>query len=327
MKLIVTVDTEEEFRWSEKFDRNNTATKNIKKLQLIDEIFSRYRVRPTYLIDYPVACDKDSVKILRDYYENGKCEIGAHLHTWVTPPFEEDVNNKNSYANNLPYELVRKKIVCLHEAILQAFGVEPVSFKSGRYGFDTKVARAMHSLDYKVDTSITPFISHETGGGPDFRGAGNKAYFFSHENILKEDKNGNILEVPMSVGFTRADMEFWRRIFNLLEALLLRNIPVKGILSKLGIVEKVNISPEGEKIDSIIKMLKIFIESGYEFINLNFHSSSLLEGYTPYVQNREDLRKFLETIETTLKYLVEQAGAEPLTLSEFYQCKVKEKVN
>ena len=137
IKLLITVDTEEEFSWTKKFDRKNVSTENIKRLCLVDEIFSRYNVRPTYLIDYPVARNAESVNVLRNYYENGKCEIGSHLHTWVTPPYKEEITTHNSYASNLSYELIREKITSLHEAIYQAFHIESISFKSGRYGFDS----------------------------------------------------------------------------------------------------------------------------------------------------------------------------------------------
>jgi hypothetical protein len=54
------------------------------------------------VIDYPVAVQDVAALPLKAIQEAGRAEIGAQLHPWVTPPYEEEVNARNSYPGNLP---------------------------------------------------------------------------------------------------------------------------------------------------------------------------------------------------------------------------------
>ena len=100
--LCVAVDAEEEFDWRAPFSRRNISVKSISHQYLAQEIFARYGVTPTYLVDYPVATNPTSVKVLRKLLDAGQCEIGAQLHPWVNPPHEEEVTVRNSFPANLP---------------------------------------------------------------------------------------------------------------------------------------------------------------------------------------------------------------------------------
>ena len=56
-ELIVVVDTEEEFDWTAPFARENVATGSIPAQARAHDIYDRFGVVPTYVIDYPVATD------------------------------------------------------------------------------------------------------------------------------------------------------------------------------------------------------------------------------------------------------------------------------
>ena len=58
-------------------------------------------------------------------YAPGACNIGAQLHTWVTPPHEEEVGERNSFAGNLPDGMERRKLEQLTEMIEKKFGAPP----------------------------------------------------------------------------------------------------------------------------------------------------------------------------------------------------------
>ena len=141
--LAITIDVEED-NWSN-YGTAPVLT-NIPRLLELQRLFDRYAVKPTYLITYPVASDKNSVSMLRKIMEDGRCEIGAHLHPWYTPPFDEEKTVRNTMLFNLPKELQYKKIESLHEKILENFNMEPVTFRSGRWGFD-QYGRGEHSPD------------------------------------------------------------------------------------------------------------------------------------------------------------------------------------
>src|SRR5690242_16087063 len=111
--LAVVVDTEEEFDWSKPHSRVETGVDHIKHLTRAQGIFERYGVHPTYVVDFPVASQEAGYRPLREWLDDGRCEIGAHLHPWVNPPFEEEVSTRNSYPGNLPPSLEKAKLARL----------------------------------------------------------------------------------------------------------------------------------------------------------------------------------------------------------------------
>ena len=122
-KLIVVVDTEEEFDWAADPDPNAKSVSAINKLHLVQEIFDEYGIAPCYVVDYPIASSKESVDVLKPILERGGCEIGAHLHPWVNPPFGESLTRANMYPGNLSRDLEYEKLDQLTDTITSAFGV------------------------------------------------------------------------------------------------------------------------------------------------------------------------------------------------------------
>src|SRR5262245_33442292 len=67
---FVVVDTEEEFDWSRPCARENTSVTAIRQLPVLQAVLDRYRVKPTYVIDYPVATSPISAPVIRDLSES-----------------------------------------------------------------------------------------------------------------------------------------------------------------------------------------------------------------------------------------------------------------
>src|SRR5712671_3057684 len=101
-RLIVIVDAEEEFNWRAPFSASNCSVSTMSAQYRAQQIFMRYGVIPTYAVDFPVAAQEDGFKPLLEFVQSRTCEIGAQLHPWVTPPHEEEVCERNSFASNLP---------------------------------------------------------------------------------------------------------------------------------------------------------------------------------------------------------------------------------
>src|SRR5260221_12690479 len=110
--LIVAVDTEAEFDWSGPFLRTHTSVRNLRNQTMAQEIFDRNGVRPVYLVDYAVATQSEGYMPLREIVQSGRCELGAHLHPWITPPFAEELSDRTSLSTNLPR--------CLHKGKMSA---------------------------------------------------------------------------------------------------------------------------------------------------------------------------------------------------------------
>lgn len=306
-ELLIVVDTEEEFDWSRPFSRESVATRSIPAQARAHEIYNRFGIVPTYVIDYPVATDANAVHFLRGLREAGRAEIGAHLHPWVTPPHLEQVNALNSYHCNLPPALERAKLEALTDAIEMSFGARPTIFKAGRYGFGPNTQRALVDLGYEVDCSFVPHTDFSADGGPDFRGRPDAPHWL--------DEGAGLLEVPLTVGYfgamtSLADKADW--LFDSPGAGTLR---LPGLLSRAGLVTRSRLTPEGTPAAEQCRLIAAMAARGHRLFSLTYHSPSLEPGHTPYVKSEADLTRFLASIETVLAFFRDEMGGRFTTFS------------
>src|SRR5262245_26219040 len=175
--LIVTIDTEEEGLWGGCYRRTGNTVENIQHVPRFQALCDGFGVRPTYLIDAAVVEDERAAGLLRKIQDDGRCEIGTHLHPWCNPPFEEEIVPRNSYLCNLPLPLQRAKLSWLTERIEERMARRPTAFRAGRYGLDIVGARLLEALGYAVDSSVIPFTSYSGEEGPDFSDAPQTPYF------------------------------------------------------------------------------------------------------------------------------------------------------
>ena len=309
-ELVVVVDTEEEFDWGQPFSRSNTATRSIPGQAAVQPTYDRLGVVPTYVIDYPVATDPAAVAFLRRLKEEGRAEIGAHLHPWVTPPHSEKVTTHNSYECNLPPSLERAKIGVLTEAIESAFGERPTVFKAGRHGFGPATARAIAALGYKVDCSILPYHDMRRVGGPDFaRACARPHWLYAAPSVL---------EVPVTNGFFGRFAKAGPAIARLFDNPTAVKLRIPGMLGKAGLVTRSRLSPEGISAGEQCRLLDALVKSGQSVFTLVYHSPSLVPGNTPYVLDEAELAGFIATIEQVLTYFRDALGGRFTTLGQVH---------
>lgn len=315
-KLIITIDTEED-NWGCYRSEGHTL-KNIERLPALQDLFDSFGVRPTYLVTYPVACDDKAISILGGFCEDGRCEIGNHVHPWNTPPFEEETNAWNSMLCNLPADLQYKKIRCLHEAIQRNFGLTPVSFRAGRWAFGQETAKNLVRLGYKVDTSIAAFSDWSQYHGPDFSDVPPTPFKFSRDNYLKESSDWDMIEIPATVGYLQSDFARSNLIRKTITKRPFNYFKAAGILAKLGLLNKVWLSPEHSDGKTMIKLSKIMLGNNYSILNMMFHSSSLKAGLSPFVRTKDDERIFLNNIKEFLSF-ARNESIDAIRLSEVLQ--------
>jgi hypothetical protein len=314
MILIITIDTEED-NWA-RYSTFDNPIENIKRIIPLQQLFDRYGVRPTYLISYPVATNPVSISILKKILDEGKCEIGMHCHPWNTPPFEEEICDVNSMLCNLPESLVLEKLRVLHGAIRENFGIAPVSFRSGRWGFSSSVARALLQLGYRIDTSVSPFVDWCRYNGPDYSTYPFYPYRFDPSEIATPQADGPLLEIPATVGFLQHDFVRCQKWIKYTEADIGQKLHLKGIFSRLGLLNRVWLSPELEDANTMIQLANRMKKKGAQVINMSFHSTTLMAGLTPFVINSKDESIFFERVDKFLLF-VRDSGWYDNTLSQF----------
>jgi len=304
--LIVLIDTEEEFDWSRPRGRDNTATTAMSAQHRAHRVCERYRIRPIYTLDYPVA--ETGFAPLRELHQDGLCDIGAHLHPWVNPPHDETVTNANSYPGNLAPALERDKLERLTDLIERRFGLRPTVYKAGRYGVGPATPAALEDLGYEIDTSVVPESDFRAEDGPDFRRCGARPYWFGRSRKL--------LEIPMTVGFVGALAGAGNLAYRRLKSGLGMTLHLPGIFSRLGLFERIRLTPEGHTFEELRRLTAAMLASGHRVFSFTYHSPSLEPGHTPYVRDRAQLERFLDCFDRYFDYFIHELGGRPATPGE-----------
>lgn len=307
-ELLVVVDTEEEFDWEGPFSREAVATCSIPAQAAAHSVYDRFGVVPTYVVDYPVATDPIAVAFLRRLMEEGRAEIGAHLHPWVTPPHDEAVCRRNSYQCNLPPHLERAKLETLTEAIESAFGARPIVFKAGRYGFGPSTRSALIALGYKVDCSLLPHNDLSRDGGPNFLKAHDEPHWL--------DRDAGLLEVPLTTGYVGRMPGLGAMLPWLFDSRTATKAHLPGLLGRTDLVTRSRLTPEGVPAREQCRLIEALVRRGKRTFSLCYHSPSLAIGNTPYVRSEAQLADFLGRIETVLTWFRDELGGRFTTLTQ-----------
>ncbi|MBL8861558.1 MAG: polysaccharide deacetylase family protein [Planctomycetes bacterium] len=306
--LLVVVDTEEEFDWSQPFDRSQRSVGHLRAVGRFQDVCDEAEVAPVYVVDHPIATTPEAVAALREIHERGACEIGAHLHPWVSPPHDEQVSARNSYPGNLPRALERAKIERLTEAIESAFGARPRAYKSGRYGFGPHTGAILDELGYEVDLSPAPPFDLRADGGPDWSRAPAEPY--------RLDTPRRLLAAPNTGGFVGWAGGFSRPLYALASSAPGRALRLGGILARLGAVERLFLSPEGYAGADLVRLTRALLGSGVRVFVLSLHSPSFEPGHTPYVRDARELHSLLESCRNYFRFFLEELGGQSLTASD-----------
>jgi len=301
MYFFVTIDTEED-NWDNFQDK--PSFKNLKMLKKLQNFFNNLDVKPTYLITYQVANNMESVEILKEIINDNSCELGTHLHPWNTPPINEKISSQNTMLNNLNSELQFEKLKNLHEKIIENLNIIPRSFRAGRYGFNMTLAKNLIKLNYDIDSSITPFLDWSKFYGPNFSMIHQLDPFILISNENSKDLSSyKIIEVPLTVGYTQKNFNLINKIYNILKKKPIKYFKIIGILSKLHMMNKVRLTPEGYNFSEIKNLLDNLKRKEVKFYNISFHSNSLLPGCTPFVNSKNELNDFFKRLENIIIYL------------------------
>ncbi|HTO41680.1 MAG TPA: glycosyltransferase [Rhizomicrobium sp.] len=303
-RLVVIVDAEEEFDWEAPFSRANHSVKTISSQFRAQRLFERYGVKPTYAVDYPVASQEEGYAPLRELLQAGACDIGSQLHPWVTPPHEEQVCVKNSFAGNLPTDLERRKLEQLTEMIERNFGVRPKLYRAGRYGAGAATTKIIEDLGYEVDCSVLP--GQPAGAlGPDYSGGTARPYWIGTER--------KVLELPVTIATLGLAGRFGDDLYGYLSTPLGRKLKVPAVLARLGVMDRIRLTPEGTTLDEAKHLTRRMFATGYRVFAVSYHTPSLSPGNTQYVRNERELQRFLGWIEGYLEFFFGEMRGEAST--------------
>jgi peptidoglycan/xylan/chitin deacetylase (PgdA/CDA1 family) len=318
-KLLVTVDTEED--WQGPGEAKEPTVNNIYQVPgLQKDIFDGFGIKPVYLATHTVVTDPNSVTMLKELYRSGRCEIGAHLHSWFVPPIEKQDIIKKNFQFSLPYSIEKQKVETLTRAIEENFQIRPVSFRAGRWGADGETIKILAELGYKVDVSVTPLVDYTEEGGMDFFDAPFIPYFPSFNDITvpSQESCNEVLEIPVTIGFSRMDFERMKRIYK-----IALNFPKAlctiGILYRTNILRKIKLSPEVATFSDMRKLTDLCLMRNHKILHLTFHSSINSVGDSLYSRTQKERNMRMKDLQDILDYIVNVKNIKSCTAKEIYE--------
>lgn len=302
-RVLLTVDTEEEFNWSGPFSRQNYGLSHVAAIPRFQSFCERIGARPVYLVDWPIVTEPRAVEIIGDAMRRGTAEVGVQLHPWVNPPFEEEVCVHHSFAGNLPNALEAAKFMALRDAIEAAFHAAPLIYRAGRYGLGPDTAALLKAAGIRVDTSVRSLFDYSHQGGPDYSRHPFTPYWVDPEREL--------LELPV----TSVHWGLLRNFGVRLQRLGAKAPHALGALSRLGLLERIALTPEDVSAEEALRGIDIAHNSGLPVLVLSFHSPTLAPGNTPYAATERDVETLYEWFATVYADL-ERRGIRTCTVAE-----------
>ncbi len=314
--FIITIDTEGDDLWSKP---RTITTKNADVLPRFQALCEAYRLRPTYLVSYEMARARAFEEFGRDIVRRQTGEIGMHLHAWNTPPLVSltaDDFAFQPYLTEYRRQTMKEKIAVLTDVLEDGFGVQMVSHRAGRWGFNEAYARLLVERGYRVDCSVTPYGSwkHHPGdpkgsGGPDYSGFPCEAYFVDLDDIRRPGAS-SLLEVPVSIvpapGPSLGSLR--RRLGNrsLARRALDRYVPSVYWLR-----------PNGRNRAQMLSIVRQAVAEKKAHVEFMLHSSELMPGGSPTFLTQADVQGLYRDLEPLFSLAAQTC--EAATLQEYYE--------
>jgi hypothetical protein len=221
--------------------------------------------------------------------------------------------------NKYPQDVQEAKLRVLTECFLAGpDGAHPAAFRAGRFGLGPATVRALLACGYGVDSSVTPYFSWESyDDGPTFVGAPLSAYRLDGSgDVCVPVRDGGVVEVPLSSGYTRFSPPRWATLAHRLNSPAGRRIHLGGVAARLGIIQRVILSPETNSVSQMLALARRLLEFGVPHLHLFFHSSSLVPGLSPFTRSRGDVDRLLGRMRAFVERLSAIAEVSPARVTE-----------
>ena len=291
--LFVTIDAEEEFNWAQTPTYSTEYTfRHISHLYKLQRLLEEYKIIPLYLCTYLMITNKEGQNFFYELYKNKKAILGTHLHPWNTPPMGDVICKWNMFPGNLPPEQEYKKILCLTQAFKDNLLHSPLIYRAGCYGLGKYSFDNLIKCGYASDSSMSPSFTYSEHLGPDYSVIKNYPY-----NITCD--SGNIVSIPVTGGFTGilANSSKAADIGDSTRNKLSRLLRLPGLFSRLNLLRRLRLSPEGYSLNDLCKLTHNLYKQGTRIFVMSLHSPSLMPGNTPYTSDARSLQQLLQTLE------------------------------
>ncbi len=304
----LAVDAEEDFDWNQPVAATAHSTTCMRRIADLQDVVGAHKMRPTYLLTYPVLQDDAAIDLLRGQIARGECDVGVQLHPWVNPPYDGDDRLAASFSGNLAPGMEARKLAALEARFRERFGHAPQIYRAGRYGFGRDTAALLERHGFAIDTSVAPRTTSPDEGGPDYADYDCTPFWFGEGRPL--------LELPLCRSVVGWGGRLAPPIYRRLSTGAATALRLQGVATRLRFAERITLSPEGNDLRAMLRLLRHLRARGQTVFVLSFHSSSLEPGRNPYVRTQADLRRFYERLSGVLDAMAGRLGFTFATLAE-----------
>jgi hypothetical protein len=267
---------------------------------ILQPLFNKYDVSPTYLINNVVLENKGAIEVFKSL--DGVVELGTHLHPEFIAPekLHDDYAGKKGEANCcfLPPDIEAQKIFNITQLFYKQFGYMPASFRAGRFSAGINTMKTLIELGYKVDSSVTPGVAwndKSREGIVDYTRQNSLPYWCDNTSFPGSGNRKSILEIPVSIEYTR-------KLF------------IKSKLTWL--------RPFYSSVNEMIRLSRKIISSTPAdqsvILNMMFHNVEVMPALSPYAHDQASANKLVQQIEDYLKWC-KKSGIVSTTLEGYYE--------
>ncbi len=306
--IVLTVTVEPDMPRGEVQAR--TTLRNLSAIPRLQRICERFGLKPTYLLTWPAASRPEAASLFSTLQAEGRCEIGACLQPWTTPPFSPTENRLEARTPGVvSSSTMEAKLQRLTAAVQSACGTRPLSHRAAGFGITGAVLQALERLDYRIDTSVTPLVDGRPAAS-DWRTAPLAPYFPDRQAPASRG-SCPILEVPVTVGWDRDLPGFASRMaLRAPAALRLAN-------SMMPVVRVRWLDPTQCNVADLRHLARLTAERGLPVLNVCVRSHQLAAGESAVSATAKQVDATFEALEGLLRFAVDELRATPHGLVEF----------
>ena len=162
---------------------------------------------------------------------------------------------------------------------------------------------------------MTPFMDWSESLGSDYSEVFPLPFKFSSDDIFKPLQDGSLLEIPVTIGFFQKNFKIANDFYRFLSTKPISRFHLIGIFDQLRLLNKLSLSPELCNEREMIAIAKVFMKKKFQYVNMFFHSTSLMAGCCDFVKTRQDEKAFIGRIRNFLQF-ARDAGIESIRISD-----------
>lgn len=315
-RFLITIDTEGDNGWDAP---RQVTTRNSKYLPRFQALCERFNFKPTWLTNWEMANCPDFVPFAQDALRRGTAEVGMHLHAWNSPPLDaltSDDTRHMPFLIEYPEEVMRLKIVAMTQVLEAAFGRKMLSHRAGRWSFNAAYARILVEHGYRVDCSVTPYVSWRKtlgdpaqSGGTDFSAFPHEPYWMDLGDISRPGSSP-LLEVPMTI------LPGASPLAAPATSLLPSGALPRRALNKLFDIEASWLRPSGGNLKAMLRVVERAWREKRSHLEFMLHSSEFMPGGSPTFATEQSIEALYRDLEALFGAI--RPRFEGATLSEFH---------